>query len=136
MATTLKRSAVKPPVEWREVGERFEALGTDLRRHFAQVGKDTATQRAALEKAVEALVKDIEKMFVAAGETMRDPVLRKDVVQIGRAMRAAVRDTVRATDVRPGRTVVGAAKPAAKKAAAAGKRPARKPAARKPTHAG
>ena len=99
MTTTVKKAvARKRPTEWQEVGQRFEALGTDLRRHFAKVGQDAATQRDALEKSVEALVKDIEKMFLAAGQTLRDPVLRKDVAKIGEAVRHAVHETVRAGD--------------------------------------
>src|SRR6478609_4194984 len=98
MTTTLKKPAPKKPSEWHQVGQRFEALGADLRKHFARIGQDAAEQRTALEKAVEALVKDIEKMFLAAGDTLRDPVLRKDIAKIGEAVRNAMQDTARAAD--------------------------------------
>jgi hypothetical protein len=132
MATTLKKPAAKKPTEWQEVGQRFEVLGTDLRRHFVKIGKDAAAQREALQNAVEALVKDIEKVFLAAGETLRVPVLRKDVAKIGEAVRTAVQDTVRTADAH--RAAAGPRLHAATKPATA-QRPAAKPATHKGTKA-
>ena len=129
MATTLKKPALKKPTEWQEVSQRFETLSTDLRRHFAKIGKDATAQREALLKAVEALVKDIEKMFVAAGETLRDPVLRKDIAKIGEAVRTAVQETVHGADEHNVEHALGVTAHAAKKPAT-GKHPAAKPAPR------
>ena len=95
MATTkLAPRQAKSPTEWQFVGKQVEVLRRDVRNHFDRIGSDAAAQRTAIEDALRNLSKDVEKVFTAAGQTLRDPALRKDVSAIAEAIRKALQDTV------------------------------------------
>lgn len=120
---------------WEQVGEKFESIGTHLRRRFDEASEDAAADRAAFEKALRALLSAVEDTLAAAGKTARDPALRKDLAELA----VSVREALLATIAKAGEQVSAAVRSLAptdgKRAPArkstAGKAVSRKPVARK-----
>jgi hypothetical protein len=75
---------------WEQVGKKFEAIGTQLRRRFDEASEDAGADRAAFEKALQALLSSIEDTFEAAGKAARDPVLRKELTELAASVREAL----------------------------------------------
>ena len=128
--TTTKAAPGKVPTEWQLVGKRVEVLLKDLRRHFDQIGSDATAQRAAIEDALRGLAKDVEDLFAATGDTLRDPKLRKDIAAIAAAMRSALQGAVdhagavQHTAAKPARRAVANGRATVKRVAP--KRPAKR----------
>lgn len=126
---------------WEQVGKRFDSLSSHLRSRFDEVGADAAADRAAFEESLRTLMSALEETLSAAGNVVRDPVLRHDLAELAASLRGAIVTTfetageqVRERLVAPVRRVRGngahphvsarstakpAAKPAAKKATGA-----------------
>jgi hypothetical protein len=79
---------------WHEVEGRFESLGNDLREHFDKVGKEAAAERAGVEESIRSLLAALDDGFGAAGKTVRDAKLRKDLSKIATAVREALITTL------------------------------------------
>lgn len=75
---------------WEMVGKKFESIGTHLRGRFDEVSKDAAADRAALEKALQALLSAIEDTLATAGKAATDPVLRTELTALAASMREAL----------------------------------------------
>jgi hypothetical protein len=72
------------------VAKQFKVLRADLSKHFDEIGEDATAQREAIEQGMRDLLKDIERAFSAATATVRDPVVRKDIVAILEALRGEI----------------------------------------------
>lgn len=114
--------------EWAEVTKALEVVRKDLRRDLKKLEAEATTDRAKLDEALRGIVDVFEQGFAAAAKSVRDPVLRKHLVNVAKAIRTALRDTAqhgtlkatKPTPPKPG------AKPAP--ARARGTRPAKRPA--------
>jgi len=141
---------------WEQVGKKFEAVGTQLRRRIDEANESAEADRAAFEKVMHTLLTSLDDSIEAASLIVRDPVLRKDLTDLAAAVRAAMQATIeeareellaatnkatkKATSLKPGKTRKAgrpkgtARKPAVTKPAAtkpAAKVAVTKPAARK-----
>jgi hypothetical protein len=79
-----------PAKAWRQVGEQFDTLGTQLRKHFDEVSAEATTERAAFEKALRALLSALEDGFGTAGKAVRDPALRENLNELSASLREAL----------------------------------------------
>ena len=120
---------------WETVGERFESLGTHLRKHFDEVSADATAEGVAFEKSVRGLLSALEDGFSAARDAVRDPMLRDDVTGVAASVREALLSTfegageqVRERLARPARAVRATSKPTKQPT----KQPTKKPAASRP----
>lgn len=127
MTATVKRP--EKFGEWGEVTKALEVVRKDLRRDVKKLEADATAEREQLEKSLRGIVDVLEEGFTTVAKTVRDPHLRKDIGEVAKAIRTALKSAPR---------TYKAAKPATPKPKAtasasarkAAKRPARK-AARK-----
>ena len=95
MTTTRTKS-------WDEVTAAFDRIEEHLRKRFAQVGREAATERTHLEKSVRGAVELVEQLLDASAKTVRDATLRDDLRHLAETMRAALLSTMdRAGDELP-----------------------------------
>ena len=66
---------------WADVSDRFDRLGLQLKLHVEQAGVDKEA-----EEALERLGAAIHQAFDALGNAARDPAVRNDVDELGRAL--------------------------------------------------
>ena len=78
---------------WEDVGKRFEALGARLRADIDAMGDDAVAERAELEKSLRAVLSAMEDIVTAAGKAVRDPSLRKDLLDLATSVREALLST-------------------------------------------
>lgn len=97
------------PKSWEQVGAKFEVIGTRLRDRLDQVSADAAADRAALERAIQALVAAVEDTITAAGKVVADAELRQDIT----AFAASVREALLGTVERAGESIRVQASPSA-----------------------
>lgn len=77
-------------VSWEQVAKNFEAIGARLRKQVNEVNAAGDSDRAAVEKAVHALLSALDDTFLAASRIARDPELHKDVKDLATSVRDAV----------------------------------------------
>jgi hypothetical protein len=129
---------------WKQVGKKFEAIGTQLRRLIQEANKDAVADRVAFEKALRAMLSALEDSVEAAAKVVRDPVLHREFTELAESVREAVEVTFEAArerlpippnGVRPKALKSGVRKPAVRKPAvrkaATKKAAATKPVAKK-----
>ena len=119
MTATVKRPEKFD--EWREVSKALELVRKDLRRDVKKLEADATAEREQLEKSLRGIVDVLEAGFATVAKTARDPLLRKDIGAVAKAIRAAL--------TTPPRTARKSAKPVTPKPKAtvkATRRPARK----------
>lgn len=90
MTGTVKRA---DKAEWAEVTEALEVVRKDLRRDLNKIEAEATTDRVKLDAALRGIVDVLEQGFAAAAKSVRDPVLRRHLVDVAKAIRAALRDT-------------------------------------------
>ncbi len=129
---------------WEQVGKKFEAVGTQLRRRIDEANESAAADRAAFEKVVHTLLTSLDDSIEAASRVVRDPVLRTELTELAAAVRAAMQATIeeareqllkatnKATSLKPGKARKAAARPKAAARKPAATKPVAKAAARKP----
>jgi len=76
---------------WDQVAKNFEAIGARLRRQVDEVNTASDSDRAAVDKAVHALLSALDDTFQAASRIARDPQLHEDVKDLATSVRDAVR---------------------------------------------
>lgn len=79
--------------KWDEVGERFSALGREMRDRFDARQAFTEEDREKVNNALHQIGDALDAGFTALGDSVRDPSIRADVKQAG----ASVADALAAT---------------------------------------
>lgn len=74
---------------WREVGDRFSALGLKLKLHFEQTAGDDA-DLDSLKNALQAFGDTLGRGFNAVEGAVRDDAVREDVRDVGRTLTSAL----------------------------------------------
>ena len=89
---------------WDEVGSRFSGLGQKLKQHLEaerqgethaagpNQAEDEGSQAAArdVRAALERLAESLDDAFDALGKAAKDPTVRADVTEAGRALAGAI----------------------------------------------
>lgn len=81
---------------WDEVGAKFQALGQKLKHHLERERDDEAegetaqAEGRALKAALAKLADSLDDAFEALGKAARDPGVREDVADTGRALVGAI----------------------------------------------
>jgi uncharacterized linocin/CFP29 family protein len=108
MTGTVKRTVHTG--EWADVTRALEAVRKDLRRDLKKLEAQATIDRESLDNSLRGIVDVLEEGFAAAAKSVRDPALRKHLVDVAKAIRAALRQTAsrgalkatRPTTSRPG----------------------------------
>jgi hypothetical protein len=79
---------------WDQVGERFVALGTQMRKRADQMSKGATVDRAAFERSVRDMYAALEDGFGLAGKAVRDPKIRRELSNVAQSVREALSATV------------------------------------------
>ena len=93
MTTTVKRTG--RTTEWTEVSKALELVRKDLRRDVKKLETQATTEREQIEKSLRGIVDVLEEGFTTAAKAVRDPQLRKDIADVGKAIRTALKTTPR-----------------------------------------
>ena len=77
---------------WSEVADRFGELGLKLKLHFEQAS-EPLVEDGSLRKALEGLRDSVDDAFDAVGSAVKDPAVKDDARDVGRALREALSAT-------------------------------------------
>jgi hypothetical protein len=105
MTATVKHT--EKAGDWASVSKAFDVVRRDLRRDLKKLEVEATTDREKLDKALREIVDVLEEGFTTAAKSVRDPQLHKHLVDVAKAIRAALRNTasrgkvVKTTTVQP-----------------------------------
>lgn len=121
---------------WSDVGDHFEKLGGELRRHVVDTGKSmTSRERDGMRNGLEMVRRNLEAGFRSLERTVQDPNVRTEIGGVVTALRAALSSTFAEAEDYLRQQAPAVRRPAAKKAAPAKKAAAKKTAAKVVRHA-
>jgi len=76
-------------VSWEQVAKKFDAIGARLRKQVDAVNAAGDSDRAAVEKAVHAVLTALDDSLQVASRMARDPQLHKEVKDLAVSVRDA-----------------------------------------------
>ena len=86
---------------WKEVGERFAALGHLLKSRYqrpAEASGTDAEARTQVEDSLHRLADALDQVVTAAGETVRDPAVAEEARRAARSLGDALSATFEDVD--------------------------------------